>query len=1005
MRNALWVALGATVLLWAASCALAQDPPPADPAPDPAAAAPAADPAAAAPAVDPAAEQPAGPSLADRLQTAGAAAAATKSTAGRYGPKIHDGSSSLRLSAAGADAASQIIQGTVRVRVDGMSLLPTDYAMARLPDTGDYVIRFLRPVEAGAAVEVTYRVGSGDAAAGTLSRGFMGAPGEAVSLNGADLSAGGIPVKLYWGQESQTNPGVAASAWQALSAIEGMRTAGRREYGFGFSSMRFGDLELSYGNVTNESGEGDASYRTEFVRTYMVGSGVAASASRSDPSLLSPEGASRDVTWGGIKYGDPSSSKFWYVNSHLRMDQNYSAVAESGAAADMAAFLSDANRWGGRNLVSPWWSGYYAGVWKSAEGAGNQGRSGIGQFAGWELSQQGYGFRAGGYFTYSKSEFAQERLDTHQRFAETQDRFDVRVPRGGPEVTYAKDTLTTTTPASGLTTDASSGRTIATNPGENTTTTHETLSLTQRLSRGQNAPVVSVSQHQWNQLNRLSGVESPTVLDRTTTLSGVSLLGVKLDYQNSRSESEDIYFDPTESHRLTFGNMRLAGPISMDGSFSIFRTDAKGVTYIDNTLSVPGFRIFEGANVSGMKYQKQRDSQGAEATQRTVGFAGQLLGGQWNASYNWQTMAEGFLTSAGALANGYGQDYDQRVSALTYQKTLPKLGTELRAGWTDTRFNGESLGQVYRVGASQLIKPGAGLGNIILQGAQYRHVDRWGTLRPSYSWAVRYDHGDRLQAGMRGFEHYGAGDEMQFVSRTTWLKTQLGPATLSATWRSNPLLNEAAGKLQPFLWRGESKEYSLSGNITPRLAVSASIAQNALPAGFVVESSDWSDVAFAGPMSSALRPTTWSWDENWGTTYSVSYNFGAANLTLGRSRTRFNRTAALLTAWTADLNWKLSANESLGLAVRDWRGASPIYGQSLSVSDVGHPLGVAYALRYSRDWGNGKRFSLVFADAGPLNSYWGQNNAWGQEASSFVGSLPYADYPHTKVYMEFQTPF
>lgn len=998
MRRTL-IAWSALLLLCMASYVYAQDPAPVDPAAAP------ADPAAAP--ADPADTAPPVESLADRLKKVGAAV--PKTSAERIGPRLHDGTSSMRIPVSGnAEDGSplQIIDGTIRVEVDGHSLLPTDFALARMPATPEYVLRFLKDVPAGAAVEVSYRVGAGNPAGPVLSSGFMGAPGQALPIASGDGAASQLPVKLYWGQETGQSGGIAASGWQALSAMEGMKQYGRREYGLGVSGFRFRNVELTYGAVSNESGSTDNSYRDDFISSHMLGTTVQASALKSDPMLLAPEGRSRDVRWSGMKYGDPTKDKMWYVNSRLRMDQNYTPVAESGAAADMAAFLSDSSRWGGRNLVSPWWSGYYAGVWKTVEGGGNQGRTGVAQFAGWDLAYSGYGFREGDIFSYSNSEFAQERLDTHLRYAEVEQKAELHVPSGGPDVAWTRNTLTTTSPPSGVSTDASSGQTVASSLGENSTTTHETLSLTQRLKQGQNSPVVSVTQHQWNQLNRLSGIEAPTMRDRTTSISGVSLFGLaNLDYQNTRNESEDISYDPSETHRLNFGNLRLIGPIALNGSFGVVHTERGGVRYTDNTLTAPGFRVFEGMNVSGLKYQRLRDAQGAESTQRTVGFAGQFLGADWSANVDWLNMMDGFTNQAGAAANPYGQTFDQRATSFSVSRTVPRLGTELRAGFTDTRLNGESLGQLYRAGASQVIKPGLGLGNFIVQGVQYRHVDRYGTMRPSYSYGVRYEDGDKLQAGMRAFEHYGAGDEMQFVSRTTWLKTQLGPASLSVTWRSNPLLNEAVGRAQPFLWRGDSKEYALSGQVTPRMTVSASVTQNALPAGYAVESSDWSDVAFTGPMSSALRPTAWSWDENWGTTYSVSYNFGPANLTVGRSRTRFNRTASLLTAWTADLSWQIAQNQTLALGLRDWRGASPIYGQSLSASDVGHPLGLALSLRYARDWGNGKRLSLVFADAGPLNNYWGQNNAWGQEASSFVGALPYSDYPHTKVYLEFQTPF
>jgi hypothetical protein len=164
-------------------------------------------------------------------------------------------------------------------------------------------------------------------------------------------------------------------------------------------------------------------------------------------------------------------------------------------------------------------------------------------------------------------------------------------------------------------------------------------------------------------------------------------------------------------------------------------------------------------------------------------------------------------------------------------------------------------------------------------------------------------------------------------------------------------------------------------------------------------------VAFVGPMGASLRPTSWSWQENWATSYSVSYNFGAGSLVVGRSNTRFNQSAKGLVSWTADLSWQMSQSEAFSLGFRSWRGSGGQYGSELTASDVGHPLGLAFSLRYSKDYGSGRKLSIIFVDAGPLNPYWGQNSAFGQEASSFVGTLPYADYPYTKLYLEYSTQF
>lgn len=963
--------------------------------------------------------EPTGPTLSQRLEQYGSAVGvgagggqvAIVRLPGRVGPLVYDGAGSLDLAVGDPSSGYTVFPATVRVKVNGRTLLPTDYVVAKLPGRPECVLRFITEVPSGSIVSVEYTYGSDPASRGSVAlvgRSLIGAPGAVQPIPLGEGGGRSLPVTLYYGRETWTDGGyqglMPGSSWHALQSLQGMNRAGRQEYGFSVTDFNLMGASITYGTVRNEAGTSDESYRNRFIRENILGGGQSLSAREGDPSAQAPEGANRDVTWSEFRYGDPASSRLWYAESRFKMDPNYTPVASSQAPAAMSAFLTDPSRWGGRNLMSRWWGASgNPGAWQAFEGA-PRGRESLTQFAGWDIRQRAYGLRPSRHLAYSSSTFSQEHLITRQRLQETVESVNLQAPETGTAVQYVENTLAQSRPSNVPQQGATEAALLA-DPGEDVVTTQKTLSLSQRLARGASAPTLSVTQQQWSQLNRITGIESSTGTVRTTNLSGIAVGQFSMGYTNTRVENEDPTVRGSEAHDVTIGNLPLLGPLRMSGRLHLSQTDQLGVRYTDTTASLQGFRLFSGVNLAGATYQRRRDWNGGSAVQRNIGFTGELLGGTWDAQFSWLAMSSGFLTEQGAAGNPYGYDFSQRTRGVNFRRSLGSWGTELRTGWNETDVNGQSLGQVFYAGATQVLQR-RGIGNLVLQGVQYRHLDRFGTLRPSYGWSIRYEYPQRLEAGMRGFEHYGAGDELSFVSRTTWVKANVGEATVGVTWRENPMLNDQPGRQAPFLWRGSSKEYSASMPVTDQLTASASLAQNAVPGGWQIAASDWSSVEFTGPMSAALRPTVWAWNENWSTTYSVSYAFQRGCLSLSRTRTRFNPTGMQLTTWAGSLDWTIADGHTLSLGYRKWRGSAPLAAQSVTESDVGHPLGDAYTLRYSRSWSNGRKLSLVLADAGPLNRYWGQQGAWGSEAAALVGSLPYAEgYPHTRVFLTFETPF
>ncbi len=424
-------------------------------------------------------------------------------------------------------------------------------------------------------------------------------------------------------------------------------------------------------------------------------------------------------------------------------------------------------------------------------------------------------------------------------------------------------------------------------------------------------------------------------------------------------------------------------------------------------MAIPGFRIFEGVNLSTATYQRERDSNGGVSLHRGLGFNGTFLGGEWNTGISWLSQTENYQDRNGANANPYGQDFTRKQMQFNYIRNVGSL--HLITGWENTTLNEESLGQTYKLGARKTIKLGDPIpGQLMLWGMQYRNVDRWGTLRPSYAWTAQYNAPeDRLAAGVRSFEHYGAGDELSFTNTSAWIRGKVGSAPRGIAWRKNPLLNDQAATAgsKPFVWLGSSREYKAQMPLTKGLLASVSLSENALPQDYIV-AREVGSMLFSGRQSDYLRPATWTWDENWQTKYSISYAFGSGSaLSLERAHTRFNHTGANLTSWQAKLDWQVSQKDKLTLGYFSWRGGSPIYGESVTLADVGHPLGNAFSLGYSHEWSDNHKLSLIVLDAGPLAEYYGDSRSqWYSEASSLYNGLPTNLGSRPKFWLEYQTP-
>lgn len=975
---------------------------------------------------------PEGPSLAERigLRTPGDDAATVQQSVTRsYGPRFHDGASFINIDLSAEDIAAGlvIIEDTVRVLADGVRLLPSDYAVGTRPGSGTYVIRLLRSVPANTVIEVTYQCRQGvDAPAAAFSSALMGGLGtpQPIKVSGGENPTGAL--KLYYAKEGDIvtrdigRRSYGGGDWfqltDALAASTQVRDSVRQEYGFSIMDLQLGQARLSYGTVSNVDATSEGSYRDEFIRQNILGSGLTAGQRQGDGGYAAPEGSSRDVTWYDWRYGTPGESKVWYGQTFFHMDPNYGHV-DSAVQQDIATFLQDPNRWGGRNLMSAWWQsgGTYAKTWQAMEGSGDRGRQDISQFAGEELRLRSWGLRPSENIMYSRSEFNRYLLESRRDATEINQTLRLATSSGGTIFEMTDESLAISRPSNASDVNATE-QTILSDPGEDFVQRHTMRSLTQRLTGGDNPAQLRVVEDRFEELDRLKGIEAPTRRTTTASLSNVNLLGMTVGYTGTRNEYEDAELTrwltgsdsqaASERHSVSFSGLKIAGPLQLTGSFSAGLVDGSGLQDSTFSLAVPTFEIFKGLNLAGATYTRQRDPLGASRAQRAVALSGNLLGVDWNATADWNDMTSGF--SLGGAVNPYDRDYSTHNRAVNLNRTVSRLGTQLYAGYQENFVDSESLGELYRVAFAQPVDLGS-LGNLAIQGSQYRHIDRFGVMRPSYGWAATWTGPeDKWTAAVRGFHHYGAGDELSFVSRSVMLAAKLGDARLSATWRDNPIWDPdgpdkpAGAQLQ----MGSMAEYRMDVPVNDRLNVSAAFYRNAALGGGVLESQTWNTVPLYGPSGSAV-PTTWgAGNQNWATQYGIVYNFGEGKtVSLARNNTRYSASGITTTGYDINLQWALGPTDSLSFRYYNWSADSPRWGETVTSDPGGGPIGEAYTFRYSHKWSEAKQLSLGVTKTGPLRDQYipgaGGQNVWGQLYADFMSDVP-AD---TMVFIEYKTPF
>jgi hypothetical protein len=204
------------------------------------------------------------------------------------------------------------------------------------------------------------------------------------------------------------------------------------------------------------------------------------------------------------------------------------------------------------------------------------------------------------------------------------------------------------------------------------------------------------------------------------------------------------------------------------------------------------------------------------------------------------------------------------------------------------------------------------------------------------------------------------------------------------------------------------REYTLSMPLTSHVNGSVSFVRNGSMGYSAVEDPNyaWPNVPFMGSAAAGLRPTTWTWGENWSTRYALTYTSGKGSLSLGRNNTRFNGSAINLVEWALQAQYQVSAADKMQISYHNMKARSPFYAMAVTPEQVGGaPLGDSYVFAYSRTLPNGSKLGLSVSDLGPLAdlAYWQPNNPYFSFVQPWKDQRP--DQRLQRFYVTYETPF
>jgi len=846
--------------------------------------------------------------------------------------------------------ASGVIPNTVVVRVNGTRI--PNGAFVVFDKIGNSQIRLFDTYPLGSYVEVEFKY-TNDA---------NNPVGNYLSSSLSSFR-NNSPIKIYYG----TNDQVIRSGTSLFSgkSIERIIPGDRQEFGFSVNNYAVGDFSFTYGSVWNQERQ-EGSYRDEFIKSNILNSGKIYTENLS-------EERSDDVMWREISYGVPNESKVWYQNTYFSIDSQYRTIPSLGASADMIAFLNDPQNWGGRALMQPWYtSSMYSSYWgKNLDP--QKGRSELNQFYGITYSYQGFGFRQfDDRIQYSTGTLRQEKTDI---LTEKLEDLLINIPETGSAYSRIVRNMRLENP-----TRLNENNEIIQEP-TNTEQEYTRTSLTQRLT---DEASFSYENEQWRTTDFVTGIEAPSREINKYSINNLGILGAGLTYNYILSRTEGLNESERAIRNLIIEDLHLGNLVSSNIYIKDDLDYMGNLFYRSFIYNIDPIQLSQGFNIPGFKYENKRDNLGASYISRLAQLNGEILGIQWDANINNTTIGPGFRNESSQILNNTENTINREVRNINLSRQFGNFDT--RFGYNELIQNRDSHNKTYYI-AGRYQNEVLG-GNLYLHATQYRNIDKFNVMRPSYDYMATYNR-DGTEIGFRRYQHFGAMNEFSFVSDVYWLNYIYKNFNVSINWRHNPILTNDPNA-SPQIYMGDTQSYSIGysdtiGNASVNFG--ASFARNGLPNNNFY-SQEWPGIIYYGNLESKT-PNFYNWSSNWESAYSLGISFeNGSSLMLRRTNTRFNVSAINQITWDVSGTWKISDKDQLTFIYKNWDNFYPRYKQE---PDKDLMQGESYTIKYTR-FSDASSFSFGITDMGPLEKHLKDKSTLGNEAQQFYQNIPNANY-------------
>lgn len=858
---------------------------------------------------------------------------------------------------------SGVIEDSVIVRVNGFRQLPGSFII--FEKTGNTHIKLLDSYSMGSYVEIEFKY--------TNDINNIGVNYLSSQLNSLSSNS---PLKIYYGTNDKIVYTPMNNSLFSNKNIEKIIQGDRQEFGFSFTDS-IDDFTFTYGTVSNIERK-ENSYRDEFITNNILNSG------NIYVDNLSQD-RSNNAVWREFSYGIPNESKIWYQYTYFTIDEQYQTIPSSGASSDMAAFLNDAQNWGGRSLMQPWYtSSMYSNYWgKNLDP--KKGRSELNQFSGITYSYQGYGFKQfDDRIQYSSGVLKQEQTET---LTEKTEDLKIDIPETGSIYNKIVRNMHIENPAR-----LNEFNEIIQQP-ENIQQEYTNISLTQRLTDNSS---ISYNQEKWETTDFISGIESPMKEINRYSINNLGILGAGLTYHYTTSRIEGLTESEKSIRNLIIENMSI-GSLFSSNIYIKDNLDYMGNLFYRNiSYNIDPIQFSPEFNISGFRYKNEIDNYGSSYISKLAQLNGEIFGIQWNANIDNSIIEPGFINENNQNLNDTESIINRQIRNINLSRQFNNI--DFKSGYNDYFENNILYNKTYYIAGryqNNILN-----GNLYLHMTQYRNIDKFGTMRPSYDYMATYNK-DELELGFRRYQHFGTTNEFSFNSDTYWLNYAYKNFNFSSSWRHNPILIVNPNN-SPQIYLGDTQQYNIKYNniidsINIDLAVS--LVHNGLPTNNFY-SQEWPGIAYYGNLESKI-PAFYNWNSNWESIYSLGISFKNGNsLTLSRTNTRFNISAINQITWDIAGTWKISDKDNLIFIYKNWNNIYPRYCQEKDEELI---QGESYTIKYTR-FSEDSLFSLGIIEIGPLNKYLTDKSILGNQAQQFYQIIPNLD-KELKWFAEFKLLF